>query len=95
MLQWSPRQWACYFDEKNMGDLIAYATYAEGGFHIAWALETHVLAVEYLPMNSPAINVAIYEKRAAWVAAISKVDWIVEGCRSAAWPECPPELVAK
>ena len=52
-----------YFDHKG-GCCVALATHPEeDGFHIAFEFGGHILAVECLPQNYPAIDVVVYQRR--------------------------------
>ena len=62
-----------YFDHK---DCVALATHPGDGFHIAFQFGDHILVVEYLPQNYPAIDVVVYQRREDWIKSISSVEWI-------------------
>ena len=87
-----------YFDHKG-GCCVALATHPEeDGFHIAFEFGGHILAVECLPQNYPAIDVVVYQRREDWIHSISSVAWIVESLGHQDYPcapACPPELVAE
>jgi hypothetical protein len=77
---------------------VALATHPEEGFHIAFEFGDHILAVECLPQNYPAIDLVVYKRREDWIKSISSVEWIVESLRHQDYPcapACPPELVAE
>lgn len=83
------------FDHK---DCVALATHPEEGFHIAFEFGDHILAVECLPQNYPAIDLMVYKRREDWIKSISSVAWIVESLRHQDYPcapACPPELAAE
>jgi len=86
-----------YFDHKG-GYCVALATHPEEGFHIAFEFGDHILVVECLPQNYPAIDLMVYKRREDWIKAISAVEWIVASLRHQDYPcapDCPPELVAR
>ena len=75
-----------YLDHK---DCVALATHPEEGFHIAFEFGAHILAVEYLPQNYPAIDVMVYKRREDWIKSLSSVEWIVDELAAPRLSMCP------